>query len=530
MALSTGSGAALSPSQSAQLSGAITTGIDRAWGWREKVIGWDVVMTVKLCRSVRPVPCGACKKEALESPILQGFVRLPVHTRPLSSFSIHDTFVDSVVDRGIGMAKTVGKLTALKTGRALPPGMYADGAGLYLQVTEPERSRGFFVFPCAVKREKWAWARSKRWASPTHAPAERCRGLCQRGIDPIGARMVERAQAALEDAKATTFKEAAERYIAAHRAGWKAAKHAGLWENTLATYAYPVIGKISVQAIDTDLVLKVLEPIWTKKPETASRVRGRMEVILDWAKSRGLRQGENPARWRGHLQFQLPARFKVRRVKHHAALPHAELPEFVAELRKQVGIGALALEFTILTAARTGEIIGATRDETNLSERVWTVPAARIKGGKEHRVPLSSRALAILKTVTAPENGEHAFVFPGGKSGRPLSNVAMAAVLKRMGRADVTVHGFRSTFRDWAAERTNYPSEVVEMALAHAVGNKVEAAYRRGDLFEKRRRLMADWCTFCNTPASVTRGAVYRCVGSNSRQFTSYYARGQGRS
>lgn len=407
------------------------------------------------------------------------------------------------------MPKTVERLTALKVGRDLPPGMYADGAGLYLQVTGEGAKSWIYRFSLHGKpREMGLGSLKTLGLADARAEAKRCRRLRQQGIDPIAARKAERAQAALDDAKAITFKEAAERYIATHRAGWKGAKHAGLWENTLKTYAYPVIGKISVQAVDTDLVLKVLEPIWTKKPETASRVRGRIEVILDWAKSRGLRQGENPARWRGHLQFQLPARSKVRRVEHHAALPYADLPGFMAELRKQEGIGARALEFTILTAARTGETIGATRDEANGSEKLWTVPATRMKGDKEHRVPLSSRALAILKAVTAPENGEHAFIFPGGKSGKPLSNMAMAAVLKRMGCQDVTVHGFRSTFRDWAAERTNYPNEVVEMALAHAVSNKVEAAYRRGDLFEKRRRLMADWATYCDTPKSETRGNV----------------------
>jgi integrase len=248
----------------------------------------------------------------------------------------------------------------------------------------------------------------------------------------------------------------------------------------------------------------VLEPIWRIKPETAGRVRGRIEVILDWAKSRGLRQGENPARWRGHLQYQLPARSKVRRVKHHPALPYAELPGFMAELREQEGVGARALEFTILTAARTGEIIGAKRNEANTAEKLWTVPAERMKAGKEHRVPLSGRALTILRDVTALQTGDDAFIFGGGKQGKPLSNMTMAAVLHRMGYANVTVHGFRSTFRDWAAERTNFPNEVVEMALAHAVSNRVEAAYRRGDLFEKRRRLMAEWSTFCNTPTAAS--------------------------
>jgi integrase len=255
-------------------------------------------------------------------------------------------------------------------------------------------------------------------------------------------------------------------------------------------------------------MLKVLEPIWKAKPETGSRVRGRIEVILDWAKSRGLRQGENPARWRGHLQYQLPARSKVRRVKHHAALPYTELPDFMIALRAQEGVAARALEFTILTAARTGETIGATWHEPNLPEKLWTVPADRMKAAKEHRVPLSTRALAILREAESARVAGNDYVFPGGKRNKPLSNMGMAAVLRRMGRGDITVHGFRSTFRDWAAERTNFPSDVVEMALAHVVGNKVEAAYRRGDLFEKRRRLMAEWASYCNTPTAVTRKVI----------------------
>jgi integrase len=403
------------------------------------------------------------------------------------------------------MARRVGKLTALKVGRALPAGMYADGAGLYLQVTGTGAKSWIYRYSIRGKaREMGLGSLSAVSVADARTRAAACRALRQDGVDPIEARKADRAQAALDDAKAITFKEAAQRYIAAHRAGWKNPKHAPLWENTLAAYAEPVIGKISVQAVDTGLVLKVLEPIWRIKPETAGRVRGRIEVILDWAKSRGLRQGENPARWRGHLQYQLPARSKVRRVKHHPALPYAELPGFMAELREQEGVGARALEFTVLTAARTGEIIGAKGNEANTAEKLWTVPAERMKAGKEHRVPLSGRALTILRDVTALQTGDDAFIFGRGKLGKPLSNMTMAAVLRRMGYANVTVHGFRSTFRDWAAERTNFPNEVVEMALAHAVSNRVEAAYRRGDLFEKRRRLMAEWSTFCNTPTAAS--------------------------
>jgi integrase len=312
----------------------------------------------------------------------------------------------------------------------------------------------------------------------------------------------------LDAAKSTTFKQAAEQYIRAHKEGWRNTKHTAQWDSTLATYVYAEFGSLSVQGIDTALVLKVLEPIWTTKPETAGRVRGRIERILDWAKVRGFRQGDNPARWRGHLDHLLPARAKVRRVKHHAALPYGKLPDFLTSLREQEGIAARALEFTILTAARTGETIGATLDEINLVQRVWTISAGRMKAGREHRVPLSGRALTIIEAMTKARTEADQFLFPGGRTGKPLSNMAMTETLRRMNRSDITVHGFRSTFRDWAAERTNHPSEVVEMALAHAIGNKVEEAYRRGDLFDKRRRLMADWSRYCNSPSTSEQPKV----------------------
>ena len=262
----------------------------------------------------------------------------------------------------------------------------------------------------------------------------------------------------------------------------------------------PTIGALPVQAVDTGLVLKVLEPIWTTKPETASRVRGRLESILDFAKVRGYRDGENPARWRGHLDKLLPARSKVREVEHHAALPYAELPAFLASLREQEGIAARALEFLILTAARTGEVIGARWSEIDLLDKTWTVPAARMKAHREHRVPLSAPALAILDEMQRLATAKpRCFVFPGGKAGKPLSNMAFLMLLRRMGRGDLTAHGFRATFKTWASERTSTQNEIVEASLAHTIGDKVEQAYRRGDLFEKRRRLMQQWAMFCAT-------------------------------
>ena len=290
-------------------------------------------------------------------------------------------------------------------------------------------------------------------------------------------------------AKQVTFKEACERYVAAHGAAWTNAMHRAQWNSTLAS-AYPVLGNLPVTAIDTPLVLKVLEPMWKATPETASRLRGRIERVLAWATTRGFRSGDNPARWHGHLDQLLAKRSKVRAVKHHPALPFDELPAFMAELRKREGISARGLEFTILTAARTGEVIGATWSEIDFATKTWTIPGQRMKAGKPHRVPLSDRAVAILDALPHEDGNE--FVFIGGKAKAPLSNMAMLELMKGM-RPGYVPHGFRSTFRDWAAERTNYPNHIVEKALAHTVADKVEAAYRRGDLFEKRRKLMDAW-------------------------------------
>jgi integrase len=297
-----------------------------------------------------------------------------------------------------------------------------------------------------------------------------------------------------------TFKQAAERMMASHGAAWKNPKHRQQWKNTLATYAYPSFGELSVAAVDTGLVLKALEPIWTTKPETAGRVRGRIEAVLDWAKARGYREGENPARWRGHLDKLLPNRRRVKRVRNHPAMPYVELPEFMGELRERTSVSARALEFAILTAARTGEVIGARWPEFDLQAAVWTLPATRMKAGKEHRVPLAERAIDLLSAL--PREGE--FVFMGGRAGKPLSNMAMLELIRGMKRGTGYVpHGFRSTFRDWAAECTSYSSEVVEMALAHAIESKVEAAYRRGDLFEKRRALMSGWGDYCGQGVDI---------------------------
>jgi integrase len=396
------------------------------------------------------------------------------------------------------------RLSALAVSRANKPGMYADGNGLYLRVAAnggrawvlrymlEGRAREMGLGPLAAV--SLAEARKR---------ALEARRLKSEGIDPIAAKVARRAAAAAERAKAVTFKAAAETYIDSHKAGWRNTKHAKQWTNTLTTYAFPVLGKLPVGEIDAGLVMKVLEPIWQKKTETASRVRMRLEAVLDWAIARGYRKGDNPARWKGHLENLLPKRGKVQQVKHHPALPYREVGAFVADLRNQDGFAALALELLILTASRTSEVLGASWDEIDLKATTWVIPAGRIKAGREHRVPLSAPAVAVLTKLkdarqTLPDGTLCPWVFPGVK-GRHLSNGAILALLRRMKRNDITPHGFRSTFRDWAAEQTAFPREVAEMALAHTIGNKVEAAYRRGDLLEKRKRLMGAWASYCNT-------------------------------
>jgi integrase len=407
------------------------------------------------------------------------------------------------------MAREIGRLTALKADKVREPGMYADGGGLYLRVTT-DGTKNWVLRYMLNGRPRWMGLGPLALFGLQEARGKAldARRLRHEGIDPIDARRAARLRKKLEIAKAVTFMECAENYIASHRAGWRSAKHAAQWVATLETYVYPVIGGLPVQAIDTGLVSKVLQPIWAAKPETAGRVRGRIEVILDWAKAHDFRSGENPARWRGHLDKLLPARSKIAKVEHHAALPYDQLPEFIAALREQEGIAARALEFAILTAARTGEVIGARWSELNLTDKIWTIPGHRMKAHREHRVPLSAHAVAILEDMQEIRRDADGFVFPGGKNGKPLSNMAFLMLLRRMKRDDLTAHGFRSSFHDWASERTNFPSEVAEMSLAHTVGDKVELAYRRTDLFEKRRRLMSTWGTFCTTPAKNSQNNV----------------------
>jgi integrase len=402
------------------------------------------------------------------------------------------------------MARAIGRLTALKVERLKKPGMHADGGGLYLRVTS-EGARSWVLRYMLNRRPRWMGLGPLALYSLADARTNALDARRKRheGIDPIEARRAERARQRLDAAKSVTFKQCAEGYIASHKPGWRNEKHAYQWPATLSAYAYPVIGALPVSAVDTGLVLKVLEPIWGKKSETASRVRQRIENILDFAKVRGYRDGENPARWRGHLDKLLPAPSKVRTVVHLAALPYAALPAFLASLREREAVAARALEFLILTAARTGEVIGARWNEIDLLDKTWTVPAPRMKARREHRVPLSPRALAILKEMQPVRDGNNpdTFVFPGPRFGKPLSNMAFLMLLRRMELDDLTVHGFRATFKTWASERTSFQNEIVEAALAHVIGNKVEEAYRRGDMFEKRRRLTHAWADYCGKTA-----------------------------
>lgn len=406
--------------------------------------------------------------------------------------------------------RVLHKLTARQVAQFAVPGYYGDGGGLWLQVS-PTGSKSW------IFRYRFAGKAREMGLGPLHTVSladARERALVQRklvldGVDPIESRKAERRTAVSNAVRAVTFRKEAEDYIESHRAGWKNAKHADQWTATLQTYAYPHIGTLLVSEIDTDAVMRCLQPIWTTKTETASRVRGRIEAVLDYATAMKHRTGDNPARWRGHLDHLLPRPTKVTKTEHHSALPYAEAPAFMKELRAQPVLSARALEFTILTATRTGESIGARWAEVDLDAAEWVIPANRMKAGVQHRVPLSSHAVRVLKGLQGLD--EH-HVFPGAKTGKPLSNMAMLELLqgRRLGRTDLTVHGFRSTFRDWAAETTNFPNEVVEMALAHTIKDEVEAAYRRGDLFAKRAKLMQAWGDYCTREVGAANVTEFR--------------------
>lgn len=404
------------------------------------------------------------------------------------------------------MARQLSKLSARTVATLREPGRHSDGGGLYL-VVDPMR-------PGDTGRPGKRWVFLFRWKEPgASGPgrlremglggldavdladardlAEAARKLVQKQIDPIRAKHATR--------EVPTFGDVADQLLSDLAPQWRNAKHRAQWKTTLETQAAP-LRPLKVDAVTTDDVLKVLKPIWTKQPETASRLRGRIERVLAAASARGFRSGSNPALWRGHLDRLMPARQHLSR-GHHKAIPFAKLPEFMAVLQTREAVAALALEFLILTAARSGEVLGAKWSEIDVDDKVWTVPAERMKAAREHRVPLSDRALAVLSKVKPLRDGDH--VFPGPGKGRPLSTMAMAMLLRRMSQ-EITVHGFRSSFRDWAGEVTEFPREVAEAALAHAVGDMVERAYRRGDALEKRRRLMDEWARFCASDGGGT--------------------------
>ncbi|MHB8423920.1 MAG: tyrosine-type recombinase/integrase [Gammaproteobacteria bacterium] len=375
--------------------------------------------------------------------------------------------------------------------RSLKPGKYCDGGGLWVYVKP--NGNAYWVMRYRLRgrnREMGLGPVRDIPAAKAREAATKYRNIKRDQRDPLHERAKER------NASVLLFRDAATRMIEAKRAEWRNSKHAAQWSATLKTYAFPVIGDLPVDAITTDQILKILEPIWRTKTETATRLRQRIEVVLDWSTARKYRHGENPARWRGHLDKLLAKPTKVKKVHHHAALPYAELPAFMEKLAKQGGLASRALAFTILTAARTGEVIGA--HKTEIKDGIWIVPPERMKANREHRVPLSTQASAIIDGLPHFENND--YLFAGQRSDQPFSNSAMAAVLKRMGLDDMTVHGFRSSFRDWCAEQTNFPRELAESALAHTLRDKTEAAYQRGDLLQKRARLMQAWADYCTSP------------------------------
>jgi integrase len=401
----------------------------------------------------------------------------------------------------------IHRLKTFEVSKLIRPGLHADGGGLYLNIGRNGARSWIFRFTLAGRtRDMGLGSANTISVADARHKAQEARKQLADGVDPIEARATALESRRVEAAKAITFDQCVEALIATRRAGWKNAKHAEQWRSTLATYASPKIGKLPVQMIDTARVMEVLRPIWATKPETARRVRGRIEAVLASAKVLGYRSGDNPAQWRNHLDQLLPPRSKVRGVVHHAALPYQELPAFMARLYCREGTAARALIFTILTAARTNEVIGARWNEIDWDRRIWMIPAARMKGdregGEDHRVPLSEAVITLLKAAGDNPNRDDHFIFPGGnRRARHVSNMAMLALLGRMGFGSLTVHGFRSSFRTWAAECTDSPREIAEKALGHVIGDETERAYQRGDLLEKRRKLVQAWNEFCVGPA-----------------------------
>jgi len=403
------------------------------------------------------------------------------------------------------MAQIINQLTALKVLKIKTPGYHADGGGLWLQVTQAGGKSWIFTYSLRGRsREMGLGSASRVTLAEAREERDKCNKLLREYVDPIEHRKRQRAEAAFADAATITFKEAAAAYCAAHRAGLRNVKSAAQWVATLETYAEPVIGNLSVRDVNTGHIHRILEPMWSTKPDTASRLRGRIEAVLGWASVKGYRGAENAARWRNNLDKLLPRPSKVRRVEHFAALPYAQLPELMAKLRGQEGPIARALEFTILTASRLGEALNATAQEIDHANKVWVVPGARMKGGKEHRVPLSKRSLAIAGLVS------DGYLFPSRYStGKPVSDMMMRKLLRDLGYNGITIHGTaRASFKTWAMERTRFDNYVVEAALAHCSGDKVEQAYARSDVLEKRRQLMTAWAEYCSQPPAKSTDRV----------------------
>jgi integrase len=400
-----------------------------------------------------------------------------------------------------GREDIMAKLTVAKLPK-LPPGRHGDGDGVWFQVRPGDRRSWLFVYTSPATRRVRSMGLGPFPDVGLKAAREagaRARAAVRDGRDPLAERDTARAEAATAAATAKTaqitFSMVVGEYLQAHQAGWRSTIHRVQWENSLARLAEPLIGDLPVADISTEHILAILQPIWMTTPETASRLRGRIEAVLSYAKVRGWRSGENPAVWRGHLALTLPAKTKVCPVVHFAAMDWRALPGFMAELRHQPEITARALEWTVLTCARTSESLHARWSEVDAAAGIWIVPPARMKGGREHRVPLSAAALDVLDRT--PRLADTQWLFPGQVPDRPLSPMAMTMLLRRMNQGGATVHGMRSAFRDWCAEATHHPPHVAESALAHITGDATERAYRRGDLFEKRRLLMADWAAFC---------------------------------
>jgi integrase len=411
----------------------------------------------------------------------------------------------------------INKLTAKSAESLTQPGIHSDGNRLYLQVTAAGTKSWLFIYRKAGKRTEMGLGPFPMVSlGDARKTAQKMNNLLLQELDPLGERRQEESnrlahQKATEEAQAEalrhtiTFEMAATRYIDSQRAGWRNAKHGEQWTSTLTTYAYPVIGKMAVADITTADVLKVLDPIWRTKTETASRIRGRIESVLNWAKAMGYRSAENPARWKANLENILPPESKVATVRHHPAVPYTDLPDLMAKLAQRKGVGARALQFTILTACRSSEVTDATWSEINMVDKTWTIPGKRMKAGKDHVVPLSEAALNVLSRM---EGQCDDLVFPSTHYGKTISDQTMRAVLRRITSPIYTVHGFRSTFRDWAAETTDHSFEVCEKALAHSIDSKVVAAYLRGDFLEKRRRLMDDWANYANSLINFSHASL----------------------